>query len=381
MTKETMKEMLREAWKSVFEVDDANDDADFFEDGGDSIKAVQLSAWLLQKGIKLDLGVIFSAPLLSQMAETLQETDPVYIPDKLLTKDMVQQKYSEVMKGNYNNPKADIPSEGTGDSDQQICDPANNQQMFSQMQQGEDQQICDPANNQQMFTQMRQGEDQQICDPANNQQMFTQMRQGEDQQICDPAKNQQMYSDAPQFGGMNVFASDNTMLQMVQIMISQQQTMLQMMNMMISMISQQQRGSAYPSVFASNYSGSSMPKTPKEADSRFSDQKKTEIQNWINQYQSRKIEKPVEKPNIIGLDKAKVGKPEKSAAEVLEYVLSTVLKNGLDKKVDLFEQGLSSLDTVKMVTRCGEYGYKLNMQDIYMHSMFDELVNFMTPGE
>ena len=66
---------------------------------------------------------------------------------------------------------------------------------------------------------------------------------------------------------------------------------------------------------------------------------------------------------------------------MLEYVLSTVLKNPLDKQQDLFEQGLSSLDTVKIVTRCGEYGYSVKMQDIYMHSVFEELVRCMVPGE
>lgn len=360
MNKDTMKEMLREAWKNVFEIEEVNDDADFFEDGGDSIKAVQLSAWLLQKGIKLDLGVIFSAPLLSQMAETLQETDPVYVPDKLLTKEMVQQKYNEVMNETSEISKVNKPAGATVDNNQQICDPANNQQMFAQMQQGTDQQICDPANNRQMFAQMQQGMDQQICDPANNQQM---------------------HLNVPQYGNMNTFGSDNMMFQIVQVMISQQQTMLQMMNMMMSMISQHHISSVKSSMHMPNYASMSTPKTPERTQRKFSEQNMAEMQNWMNRYQSRKVEKPVEKPNVIGLNKAKVVKPEKSAEEVLEYVLSTVLKNELKKEVDLFEQGLSSVDTVKMVTRCGEYGYRLNMQDIYMHSMFDELVKFMTAGE
>ena len=37
-------EELRQAWKEVFGVEEVADDADFFAEGGDSIKAVQLSS-------------------------------------------------------------------------------------------------------------------------------------------------------------------------------------------------------------------------------------------------------------------------------------------------------------------------------------------------
>ena len=70
-------------------MEEVSDDADFFSEGGDSIKAVQLSSWLIQKGLKLDLGTVFSAPVLSQMAETLEETEPVYVPEERMTKEKV----------------------------------------------------------------------------------------------------------------------------------------------------------------------------------------------------------------------------------------------------------------------------------------------------
>ena len=60
------------------------------------------------------------------------------------------------------------------------------------------------------------------------------------------------------------------------------------------------------------------------------------------------------------------------------------IKSPADKKKkedDLFEQGLTSLDTVKIVTRCGENGYAIEMKDIYMTPTFDELVKAMKPGE
>ena len=76
MTGEEKIKLLKQAWAEVFEVEEVGDDADFFEEGGDSIKAVQLSSWLIQKGLKLDLGKIFYTPVLSQMSEALEETEP-----------------------------------------------------------------------------------------------------------------------------------------------------------------------------------------------------------------------------------------------------------------------------------------------------------------
>lgn len=99
MTKTEMKDLLREAWKEVFDTEEVSDDADFFKEGGDSIKAVQLSSWLVQKGIKLDLGKIFYTPVFSQLADTLEETDPMYVPDQLMTRELLAEKYQEVVSG------------------------------------------------------------------------------------------------------------------------------------------------------------------------------------------------------------------------------------------------------------------------------------------
>ncbi len=44
---------------------------------GDSIKAVQLISWLMQKGVKLDMLKIFTTPVLGEMAESLEETKPI----------------------------------------------------------------------------------------------------------------------------------------------------------------------------------------------------------------------------------------------------------------------------------------------------------------
>ena len=316
MTKEEKNKLLKQAWTEVFETENVSDDADFFEEGGDSIKAVQLSSWLVQKGLKLDLGKIFYTPVLSQMAEALEETDPVYVPDQLLTKDIMKEKYLELMRG-------DIPAEPA---------PAA-------------QKDAEPAAG-----------SQQICDPKANQ--------AASQQICDPAAGTGFFAPMP--------AQDTTYL-LLQMMISQQQSMLYMMQLMLQM--QLSRNPTAPFKFT-------FPKMPGKPDPQnMPPEKKAAMEKVMESYRSKKVDHPIEKPNVIGIQKAKVIKPEKSAEEVLEHVLSGLLPNGYSKEKDLFEQGLTSLDTVKMVTRCGEHGYRLSMQDIYMHSTFEGLIACMKPGE
>ena len=378
MEYEKKTELLRQGWKEVFEVDDVSDDADFFEAGGDSIKAVQLSAWLLQKGLKLDLGRIFYTPVFSQMAETLEETDPVFVPDQLMTKELAAEKREGILAGRK-NARATASEAGSGD-DQQVCDPEH-------MGADGGQQICDPER-------MAAYHSQQICDPER-------MAAYHGQQICDPdrmaAYHGQQICD-PDRMGMNhgqpaVGFSDpffNMMTSMFQTMLSQQQVMLQMMQLMMNRMTppyMPPQRPAMPTVprgipFPAG-KGFHAKKRGKRAfnPAELPPEVRAELWKQMKQYEAHKVDKPIEKPNVIGLKKAKVGKPVKSPEEVLDHVLGGLLKKGFSKTDDLFEQGLTSLDTVKMVTRCAEYGYALSMQDIYMHSNYNELIKCMKPGE
>ena len=108
MSKEEMKEFLVQAWKEVFQVEEVADDADFFEAGGDSINAVQLTAWLVQKGVKLDLGDIFIYSTVGELSEHLTETTPVYVPEALLTMDVASKEMREQLFSN-GMPGADLP--------------------------------------------------------------------------------------------------------------------------------------------------------------------------------------------------------------------------------------------------------------------------------
>ena len=436
--------LLKQAWKEVFGVDEVADDADFFEEGGDSIMAVQLSSWLVQKGVKLDLGKIFYTPVLSDMAETLEETDAMFVPEELLTKDIMQKKLDEVMQE---------PSSPQGDDDQQICDPETMEQEGTAPDQqicdpetmqpagtAPDQQICDPetmqpagaAPDQQICdpeTMQPAGAapDQQICDPetmqpsaaafdqqlcdpetmqpsaaAFDQQLCdpeTMKPSGAafDQQLCDPetmkpsgaAFDQQLCDPEagrglpPQaYGNMT---SQKMMGAMLKLMIAQQQTVLQMMEIMADMIAPPAGRRVRPPMKRNMPGAFFRPPVGAGKNKPFMqqlpDEKKEKMKKAMAPYISRKVDQPIEQPTVIGIAKAKVNKPVRSAEEVLEHVLSGLLKKGFNKTDDLFEQGLTSLDTVKIVTRCGEHGYGVKMQDIYMHSTFDELVKCMTPGE
>ena len=420
--------LLKQAWKEVFGVDEVADDADFFEEGGDSIMAVQLSSWLVQKGVKLDLGKIFYTPVLSDMAETLEETDAMFVPEALLTKDIMQKKLDEVMQ-EPSSPQGDAPDQQICDPetmqpagtapDQQICDPETMQPAGAAPDQqicdpetmqpagaAPDQQICDPETMQPSAAAF----DQQICDPetmqpsaaAFDQQLCdpeTMKPSGAafDQQLCDPemmkpsgaALNQQICDPEagrglpPQaYGNMT---SQKMMGAMLKLMIAQQQTVLQMMEIMADMIAPPAGQRVRPPMKRNMPGAFFRPPVGAGKNKPFMqqlpDEKKEKMKKAMAPYISRKVDQPIEQPTVIGIAKAKVNKPVRSAEEVLEHVLSGLLKKGFNKTDDLFEQGLTSLDTVKIVTRCGEHGYGVKMQDIYMHSTFDELVKCMTPGE
>jgi aryl carrier-like protein len=200
------------------------------------------------------------------------------------------------------------------------------------------------------------------------------------QQICDP----EMMRQAGAVPNQQAY-SQKMMQAMLKLMISQQQTMLQMMEIMADLISPSvsqpagkfpMRHMLGPSFRPGMKSGNHVPFMK-----QIPDEKKEKMKKAMEPYVSRKVDHPIEQPTVIGITKAKVSKPVKSAEAVLEQVLSALLKNGFSKTEDLFEQGLTSLDTVKIVTRCGEHGYSVKMQDIYMRSTFDELVKCMTPGK
>ena len=230
MTNEQMKEFLKEGWKAVLPESEAADTSDFFADGGDSIKAVQLTGWLLQKGVKLDMVKVFTTPVLGEMAGTLTETQPMYVPQEMLAKEILKEKFGidPAMVSAYpdagkatqqtaaapsQNPQMCTPAQNgqAGPSQNaQMCTPAQNPQMCTPAQNpqmctpAQNPQMCTPAQNPQMCT---SAQNPQMCTPAQNPQMCT---PAQNPQMCTPAQNQQMCTPAqnPQMctpaGGMGM---------------------------------------------------------------------------------------------------------------------------------------------------------------------------------
>ena len=96
----------------------------------------------------------------------------------------------------------------------------------------------------------------------------------------------------------------------------------------------------------------------------------------LQKYLSHPMSQAAENPNVIKIEKATIAEKKGTAEEALMIVMTSIIPN-FDKNADFFEQGLTSFDTVKMVTRCAENGYKIDMKDIYMHPNFNELVECM----
>ena len=304
MTQTEMKDLLAEAWKEVFQVDTVEDNADFFEAGGDSIMAVQLAAWLIQKGVKLDLVDIFTASTFGAMAEKLTEGKPMYVPAEMMTKEIAAKEMG------FSSVEEAQAAEKSG-----FGAPAMkgfNPMMMNPMMQMWNKKASKPAGEQK--AEGTEG-NQTTEGPADNQQTGTPNGSPMgNQQVCtpngNPMGNQQMCTPAN----------------------------------------------------GENPAGGMDPKAM--------------IPPQIRKYMSVPVEEPIEKPNVIKINKVELGEKVKSPEEALTEVLKGLLPN-FNPEADLFEQGLTSLDTVKMVTRCAEAGYQLDMKDIYTHSTFDELVKCM----
>ena len=354
MDKNEMKELLVQAWKEVFQVDEVTDDADFFDVGGDSIMAVQLSAWLIQKGVKLDLADVFMTPVFGELAEKLTETKPVYIPEAMLTKEIAAKEmgFSSVEEAQaaerrnlgLGDQQVCTPEEGLGG--QQVCTPMDNQQVCSPMG---GQQVCTPMGNQQVCTPMG---GQQVCTPMGNQQVCSPMGY---QQICSPMGYQQICSPMG--------------YQQICMPMGYQQVCTPMGNQQVcSPMGNQQVCSPMGNQQVCTPMGNQQVCNPAGGPGMVPPQ--------IAKYLSKEVDKPIENPNVIKIEKAKLGAKEKAPDVALMDVMTGLLPN-FNKDEDFFEQGLTSLDTVKMVTRCGEAGYDIELKYIYMHSNFDELVKCM----
>ena len=370
MTKEEMKELFAQAWKEVFQVEEVTDDSDFFESGGDSIMAVQLAAWLIQKGVKLDLVDLFTSGTFGAIADKLTEGEPMYVPEEMMTKEIAAKEMG------FNSVEEAEAAEKAGMGapamnpmgNQQTCNPMGDQQACSPMG---DQQVCNPMGDQQVCNPMG---DQQVCSPMGGQQVCSPMG---DQQVCNPMGGQQVCNPmggqqvCNPMGGQQV-CNPMGFQQVCSPMGFQQVCNPMGFQRVCSPMGFQQVCNPMGGQQVCSPMGGQQVCNP----SANAVDPMSMIPPQIRKYISRPVEQPIENPNVIKINKVKLGEKVNAPEEVLTSVLQGLLSN-FDPNVDLFEQGLTSLDTVKMVTRCAEAGYELQMKDIYTNSTFDALVKCM----
>ena len=99
----------------------------------------------------------------------------------------------------------------------------------------------------------------------------------------------------------------------------------------------------------------------------------------LGQYNSHPVNAPVDNPNVMKINQPKVGAPDKPAEEALDIVLKGLLPT-YDRSKSLFDQGFTSLNLMQIVTRCGEHGYRVQLQDIIANPTFDGILAAMKPG-
>lgn len=339
MKPEEMKELLKQGWLEVLQIEEVNDDTDFFEAGGNSIMAVQLPSWLVQKGIKLDIMDIFTAPTFGEMATKLKETDPMYMPEEMITKEVAARAmgFSSVEEGREAERSGKLKR--------------NNVRTQAE-QQKEDSQICTPEDEK------SQQDDSQICTPEESKP------QQDDSQICTPEQQ-----NAPQFNTHPQFAAAPAALQ-GQVYYMPVTVYMPVMMPGTNFIPAAQ---SFQPKLSTQQDGQIC--TPEE-NKGYSSANAKDIPEQLKAYFPKAVDKPIEKPNVVKIQEAKIAEKTKSPEKALMDVMIGI-KPSFNRDVDFFEQGISSLDTVKMVTRCGEAGYKLELKDIYMHSTFDELLNYL----
>ena len=211
LTDSEKKEVFVQAWKNVLNVDSVNDDDNFFEVGGDSIKGVQLVGWLIQKGLKLDMLKIYTAPTVSELVESLEETKPMAVPSEMLTKEnfgrfMQDPVVQQAMTNAGGMPLApQMPQQLCVPPmfymPQQMCTP---QMVYMPPMAYIPQQMCTPQMPQQLCTPSMFYMPQQMCTP---QMVYMPPMAYVPQQMCTPQVPQQLCTPPMVYGAPIPYAA------------------------------------------------------------------------------------------------------------------------------------------------------------------------------
>ena len=353
MTKQEMGQELMKAWRDVFKADSITEESNFFEMGGDSVKAVQIVTWLLQKGIKLEIMKIFSAPTVKEQMDILEETAPIIPGQPGMANGMAMDGQQQMMM----QPQMQ----------QQLCTPQMQQQLGApQMQQQLDpsqmqQQLCTPQQQQQLCTpQMQQQLDpsqmqQQLCTPQQQQQLCTPQQH---QQLCTPQQQQQLC--APQ--------------QQQQLCTPQQQQQLctpQMQQQLCTPQMQQQLCTPQMQQQLCTPQAQQQLCTP-QMQQQMMMQPQMPQQNGLLQG-LQYAAAPVENPVVVDINRPKLGERVNSPEKALEIVLQSIIGRQVHDSENFLAMGLTSINIMQIITRCGEQGYRVTIQDVISNPTITEL--------
>ncbi len=357
MTMDEMEKLLVQAWKEVFDTDEAEYDANFFELGGDSIKAVQLVGWLLQKGVKLDMMNIFTYPTIEELIPLLEETAPMYLPPSIINKEKAKEMRGEAAQPQVNTaqPQANTaPGQGQelcagqgqelcAGQGQQLCTPQGQQLCTPQGQQlctPQGQQLCTPQGQQLCTPQGQQlctPQGQQLCTPQGQELCAPQMAQ-----LCTPQGGQQLCT--PQ--GQQLCTPQAAQLCSPDVLMG-------LFNMAAPVAQQLCTGG-----MAGGVAGDPA----------------------MNRRPAGVVDKPIDEPFVVEIEKPHVAKPTTTPEAALETVISGILRKPFDKNTDLFKQGLNDFAVMQIVTRCAEQGYVVGMKDVFENRTFNTLVTKLVAG-
>ena len=343
MTAKEKKELFVQAWKSVFGVETVNDDDNFFEVGGDSIKGVQLVGWLIQKGLKLDMLKIYTAPTVAELVEELEETQPMAVPAELLNKDnvdrfmkdpAVQQAMASMgmvppVQGNTPPQAGYAPQMGYAPP-VQLCTPPVGYTMPPQ--------LCTPqvgyAPPQLCTPQVSYAMPPQLCTPQVSYAMPP--------QLCTP---QVGYAMPPQLCTPQVSYAPPPQLCTPQV------------------------GYAPPVQLCTPPLCYAPPvqlcTPPAQAGVQLP-------------YMGFPTNAPVANPVVIQVQKPKLGAVTRSPEDALHFVLSGIFPGGYNKEDSLLLQGMNSFQMMQLITRVGEQGYRLTIEDVVKNPTFSGIVRSMT---
>ena len=105
-----------------------------------------------------------------------------------------------------------------------------------------------------------------------------------------------------------------------------------------------------------------------------------EVSAQLDKYRTKTVDKAIEKPNVIAINKPKLGQVVRPPKEALRVVLDSI-SPGFTENGSLFDQGLTSFNVMQLITRAGEQGYELTMRDVFSNPTFDGIASKMKAGE